>query len=50
MKILLLKFMSLKKMTRNKHSSAERSWFAKKMISGDITDEQYSVYLKQQYL
>ena len=42
--------MSLKKMTQNKHSSAERSWFAKKMISGDITNEQYSIYLKQQYL
>ena len=37
-------------MTQDKHSSAERSWFAKKMISGDITDEQYSAYLKQQYL
>ena len=42
--------MSLKKMTQNKHSSAERSWFAKKMISGEVTKEQYSVYLKQQYL
>ena len=41
--------MSLKNLTQSKHSSAERSWFAGLMMSGQITDEQYSVYLKQQY-
>ncbi len=41
--------MSLKKMTRNKHSNAERSWFASLMMSGRISNEQYSVYLKQQF-
>jgi len=41
--------MSLKKMTKSKHSNAERSWFASLMISGKITKEQYAVYLKQQF-
>ena len=41
--------MSLKELTRSKHSNAERSWFAGRMISGKITDEEYAVYLKQQY-
>jgi heme oxygenase len=41
--------MSLKKMTRSKHSNAERSWFASLMISGKITKQQYAVYLKQQF-
>ena len=41
--------MSLKELTRSKHSNAERSWFAGRMISGQITNEEYSVYLKQQY-
>ena len=41
--------MSLKKLTRSKHSGAERSWFASLMMSGKITNNQYSVYLKQQF-
>ena len=41
--------MSLKTLTRSKHSNAERSWFASLMMSGNITNEQYSVYLKQQF-
>ena len=42
--------MSLKKLTQDKHSNAERSWFARKMITGDITNDEYSAYLKQQHL
>ncbi len=41
--------MSLKKMTKSKHSNAERSWFASLMISGNISNEEYSTYLKQQF-
>ncbi len=41
--------MSLKKLTRSKHSGAERSWFASLMMSGKITNHQYSTYLKQQF-
>ena len=41
--------MSLKKLTNSKHSNAERSWFASLMMSGKISNEQYSVYLKQQF-
>ena len=41
--------MSLKKLTGSKHSGAERSWFASLMMSGKITNEQYSIYLKQQF-
>ena len=41
--------MSLKKLTNSKHSNAERSWFASLMMSGKITNEKYSVYLKQQF-
>jgi heme oxygenase len=41
--------MSLKKITQSKHSNAERSWFAGLMMSGKISNNQYSVYLKQQY-
>ena len=41
--------MSLKKLTQSKHSSAERSWFATLMMSGEITNKEYSLYLKQQY-
>jgi len=41
--------MSLKKLTKSKHSGAERSWFASLMMSGKITNEEYSVYLKQQF-
>ena len=36
-------------MTQSKHSGAERSWFAGLMMSGKITNEQYCLYLKQQY-
>ena len=41
--------MSLKKLTRENHSSAERSWFANRMFSGKITDQEYAIYLKQQH-
>ena len=41
--------MSLKNLTQSKHSNAERSWFASRMMSGEISDEEYSLYLKQQY-
>ena len=41
--------MSLRKLTQSKHSNAERSWFASLMMSGKITNKQYSLYLKQQY-
>lgn len=41
--------MSLKKLTQSNHSNAERSWFASLMMSGKITNEQYSLYLKQQF-
>ena len=41
--------MSLKNLTKSKHSNAERSWFAGLMMSGKISNEQYSLYLKQQY-
>ena len=41
--------MSLKKLTQSKHSGAERSWIAGLMMSGKITNEQYSIYLKQQF-
>jgi len=41
--------MSLKNLTKSKHSGAERSWFASLMMSGKITNEQYSIYLKQQF-
>ena len=41
--------MSLKNLTKSKHSNAERSWFASLMMSGNISKEQYSVYLKQQF-
>ena len=41
--------MSLKSLTQSKHSGAERSWFASLMMSGKITNEQYSIYLKQQF-
>ena len=41
--------MSLKNLTKSKHSNAERSWFASLMMSGNISKEQYSIYLKQQF-
>ncbi|OUW60627.1 MAG: hypothetical protein CBD58_04435 [bacterium TMED198] len=42
--------MRLKKLTWENHRRAERSWFAKYMFSGDISRQDYSCYLKQQYL
>ena len=41
--------MSLKKLTRENHSNAERAWFAGRMFSGQITNPEYAIYLKQQY-
>ena len=41
--------MSLKNLTQSKHSGAERSWFASLLISGNITNKEYSIYLKQQF-
>lgn len=39
--------MSLKELTAEKHRVAERSNFSKKMISGKMTAEEYSLYLFQ---
>ena len=41
--------MSLKELTKDSHSNAERSWFAGRMFSGQITNPEYAIYLKQQY-
>ena len=41
--------MSLKELTKENHSNAERSWFAGRMFSGQITNQEYAIYLKQQY-
>ena len=41
--------MSLKELTKDNHKNAERSWFARLMFSGQISNEQYAMYLKQQY-
>ena len=41
--------MSLKELTKKNHSNAERSWFAGRMFSGQITNEEYAIYLKQQF-
>ena len=41
--------MSLKELTKQNHSNAERSWFAGRMFSGEITNPEYAIYLKQQY-
>ena len=41
--------MSLKELTKQNHSNAERSWFAGRMFSGQITSPEYAIYLKQQY-
>ena len=41
--------MSLKKLTKKNHSNAERSWFAGLMMSGNISNDEYCLYLKQQY-
>ena len=41
--------MSLKELTKQNHSNAERSWFAGRMFSGQITKPEYAIYLKQQF-
>ena len=41
--------MSLRELTKQNHSNAERSWFAGRMFSGEITNPEYAIYLKQQY-
>ena len=41
--------MSLKELTKKNHQNAERSWFAGRMFSGQITNEEYAIYLKQQF-
>ena len=41
--------MSLKELTKQNHSNAERSWFAGRMFSGQITNPEYAIYLKQQH-
>ena len=40
--------MSLKELTKQNHSNAEISWFAGRMFSGQITNPEYAIYLKQQ--
>lgn len=42
--------MSLKELTKQNHSNAERSWFAGRMFSGQITNPEYAIYLRQQYV
>jgi len=42
--------MRLKELTWENHRRAERSWFAQYMFSGDISNQDYSCYLKQQHL
>lgn len=39
--------MSLKELTKEKHQDAERTEFAKLLLSGNISKEQYSLYLAQ---
>ena len=39
--------MSLKELTHENHRKAERMNFSRKMVSGDITKEEYSLYLAQ---
>ena len=41
--------MSLKELTKQNHQNAERSWFAGRMFSGQITHPEYAIYLKQQF-
>ena len=41
--------MSLKELTKDNHRNAERSWFARQMFSGQISNEEYAMYLRQQY-
>lgn len=42
--------MSLKEITKDLHSDAERTQFAKKLLSGDISKEDYANYLYQMML
>ena len=42
--------MNLKELTWKNHQRAERSWFARLMFSGQISDQDYANYLKQQYI
>ena len=39
--------MSLKELTKQVHSDAERTEFAKLLMSGDISKKQYAMYLLQ---
>jgi heme oxygenase len=39
--------MSLRDLTKDKHTDAERTAFAKTLLSGNITKEQYAFYLTQ---
>lgn len=41
--------MSLKELTMKNHRNAERAWFASRMFSGQITNPEYAIYLKQQF-
>ena len=41
--------MSLKELTMENHRNAERAWFASRMFSGQITNPEYAIYLKQQF-
>lgn len=42
--------MSLKEITKDLHTQAERTIFAKKLIKGDLTTEEYAKYLWQMVL
>lgn len=42
--------MSLKEITKDLHTEAERTIFAKKLIGGDLTPEEYANYLWQMVL
>ena len=42
--------MSLREITKDLHSDAERTQFAKKLLSGDISKEDYANYLYQMVL
>jgi heme oxygenase (biliverdin-producing, ferredoxin) len=42
--------MSLKEITKDLHTEAERTEFARKLIKGDLTKEQYANYLYQMVL
>ena len=41
--------MSLKDLTIQQHKDAERQQFAKKLIKGDLTNEEYATYLYNQF-